>query len=134
MPGPSHTRQISESYGQRMSAVICRLGGYLTCSSKVRSSKCKFPESTSSIVFTRVTRYTALFRDTARMRVSICKGVEEMTRRVLLSASHAPDGCRLEPRLLPFVTLAGRDQIGCSIVASASETASFQPWLEQNTS
>jgi len=57
-----------------------------------------------------------------------------MTRRVLLSASHAPGGCRLEPRLLPFVTLAGRDQIGCSIVASASETASFQPWLEQNTS
>ena len=58
-------------------------------------------------MFTRVTRYTALFRDTARTRVTICEGVEEMTRRLLLSASHAPGGLLLESRLLLVVTLAG---------------------------
>jgi hypothetical protein len=41
------------------------------------------------------------------MRKSTRKGVEEMTRRLLLSASHAPGGLLLESRLLLVVTLAG---------------------------
>jgi hypothetical protein len=41
------------------------------------------------------------------MMKSTRKSVEEMTRGVLLSASHAPGGLLLESRLLPFITLAG---------------------------